>query len=94
MFCIEKMQITSIYGVHTGTASDGAARFLPVWTRTNRRVCLRPEEMEAGFHGENWRKKYYDGVRDDSRLSCVQDVQIALGACTERRETLWHWKKY
>lgn len=27
MFCIEKMQITSIYGVHTGTASDGAARF-------------------------------------------------------------------
>lgn len=30
MFCIEKMQITSIYGVHTGTASDGAARFLLV----------------------------------------------------------------
>ena len=93
MFCIEKMQITSIYGVHTGTASDGAARFLPVWTRTNRRVCLRPEKMEAGFHGENWRKKYYDGVRDDSRLSCVQDVQIVSGACTERRENIMALEK-
>lgn len=53
MFCIEKMQITSIYGVHTGAASGGAARFF---------ACLDEDKQAcvpaAGGNGSrfSWRK--------------------------------------
>lgn len=42
MFCIEKMQITSIYGVHTGAASGGTARFFACLDEDRQvRVCGR-----------------------------------------------------